>query len=149
MKYEIELDGTFTVEINYWKNRAELYYEGMKLSGVEGKRNVFSLGNEECRIAGTLFSGIYLCRGEQKALVTKLFWYDYIACILPFVVGLLGNIIGAILGAICFFICYKTVPYVKNYFLRLLICLGVAAGVLLVVVTLASLFPALFFLKKE
>lgn len=148
MKYEIELGGVFTAEINFWKNDVELFYEGMKLNELEGKKHTFMLGNEECRIAGSLFSGIYLIRGEQKTLITKLFWYDYIACILPFAVGLIGNFIGAILGAVSFFLCYKTMPYVKNYFLRLLICLGFAGLTLLIVVVLASFFPALFFLEK-
>ncbi len=148
VKYEIELDGCFTVDINYWKNKVELFYEDMKLNECEGKKNTFLLGNEECRIGGTLFSGIYLFRGERSALIYKLFWYDYIACILPFIAGLIGSLLGALLGAISFFLCYKLMPYVKNYFLRLLICLGVAGVVLLVVLILASLFPALFFAKS-
>ncbi len=143
VKYEIELDGRFEVDINYWNGKASLTYEGIELPRGEGK-NTFLLGNEKCVIGGTLFSGVYLCRGEKKALISKLYWYDYIAGILPFVVGLLGNYIGAVLGAIAFFLIYKIMPYVKNYVLRLLICVAFAAVVFAIVLFLAGLFPSLF-----
>lgn len=142
MKYEIELEGRFEADINFWNGKATLAYEGMELP-QEGK-NTFLLGNEKCVIGGTLFSGVYLCRGDKKALIVKLYWYDYIAGILPFLVGLLGGYIGAILGAICFFVIYKMMPYVKNYALRLLICIAIAAVVLIVILALASMFPYLF-----
>ncbi len=142
MKYEIELDGRFEADINYWNGKAKLSYEGMELP-QDGK-NTFLLGNEKCVIGGTLFSGVYLCRGEKKALIAKLYWYDYIAGVLPFLVGLLGGYIGAILGAICFFVIYKLMPQIKNYALRLLLCVAIAAVLLVIIVTLASLFPSVF-----
>ena len=147
MQYEIELKGRFTVDINYWSGKTALYYEGMKLN--ESGKNTFLLGDEECRIAGTLFSGVYLIRSGEQKLIHKLYWYDYIAAILPFIAGLIGNLLGAVLGAICFFLCYKIMPYVKNYFLRLLICVGMAGVVLLIVVLLASFAPSLFFLESK
>lgn len=143
VKYEIELDGRFEADINFWNGKTALAYEGMELPRTDEK-NAFLLGNEKCSIGGTLFSGVYLIRGGKKALIVKLRWYDYIAGILPFLVGLLGGYIGAVIGAICFFVIYKTMPYVKNYALRLLICVAIAAIVLVVILTLASLFPSLF-----
>lgn len=142
MKYDIELNGRFVVDINYWSGKTKLSYEGMDLT--EDGKNTFMLGEEKCVIGGSLFSGLYLCRGNDKVLIIKLHWYDYIACILPFIVSLLGNAIGAIIGAVCFAVCYKLMPYIKNYALRLLICLGIAAIVFILIVALAVLFPNLF-----
>lgn len=146
VKYDIELNGHFEVDINYWSGKIKLSYEGMEL--VEDGKNTFLLGSEKCSVGGSLFAGVYLIRGSRQALIAKLFWYDYIACILPFVAGLPGKLIGAILGIACFFVCYKIMPYVKNYFLRLIICIEIAGLLLVLIVTLAMLFPNLFGLKS-
>ena len=148
VKYEVELNGRFIADINFWSGKATLSYEGMELPEGEGK-NTFMLGNETCKIAGALFSGVYLCRGDEKVLLTKLYWYDYVAGILPFLVGLLGQMIGAVLGVACFFVCYKLMPYIKNYALRLAVCILIAAAVFIVIMILAMLFPSLFGLEAS
>lgn len=142
MKYEVELNGHFEVNINFWSGRCEVSYEGMELK--EERKNTFMLGSEEIIIRGSLFSGVCLCRGEQKVVLIKLKWYDYIAEILPFIVSLIGGALGAVFGAIGFFLCYKTMPYVKNYALRLLICVGIAVAVFVIILLIAMLFPSLF-----
>ena len=147
MKYEIELNGTFVVDLNFWSGKCKLSYENMEL--IEDGKNTFYLGSEKVSVGGTLFSGVYLIRGDDRALIAKLHWYDYIACLLPFFVGLIGSYIGAALGIICFFLCYKLMPYVKNVALRMLMCVGIAAAVLLVVLVLATLFPTLFGLEGK
>lgn len=142
MKYEIDLNGRFEIDIKFWSGKCSLSYEGMKLP--EDGKNTFLLGNEKCNIGGTLFTGVYLCRGNEQRLICKLKWYDYVAAILPFLAGLLGGIIGAALGAACFLVCYKTMPYIKNYVLRLLMCVAIAAAVFGFVWLLAALVPSLF-----
>ena len=147
MKYEIELNGRFIADINYWTGKTKLSYEGMELT-EEGK-NTFLLGSEKCIIAGTLFAGVYLCRGDEKVLIAKLSWGDYVAGIIPFLVSLIGGAIGAVLGAICFFVCYKIMPYIKSYIVRLIICLAIASAVFFLILLLAAIFPGLFGIKTE
>lgn len=143
MKYEVELGGRFQVDVNYWSGKSKICYEGMELP-ADGK-NTFLLGNEKCAVRGSLFSGVYLCRGTEKALLCKLTWGDYIAGIIPFIVSLIGGYIGAIIGAVSFFVCYKIMPYVRHYPLRLLICIGIAGTVFLLILLLATIFPSAFF----
>ena len=145
MKYQVELNGLFEADINFWSGVAKLSYEGMQLE--EESKNTFLLGNEKCVIGGSLFSGVYLCRGNDKVLLVKLRWYDFLIGVLPFLVSLLGSMIGALLGVAGFFVCYKMMPYVKNFFLRLLICLLCAALIFVIIMTVASLFPQLFGLE--
>lgn len=145
MKYEVNINGRFEIDLNYWTGKATAKYEGMELPSDD--KNTFMLGSEKCVVGGTLFSGIYFCRGNEKALLAKLFWYDFIAGLIPFIISMIGGMIGAVIGAIAFFVCYKLMPYIKNYFLRLLICIAIAGLVLVIILTIASLFPSLFGLE--
>lgn len=144
MKYEIDLNGKFVADINFWNGKCKLKYEGTEL--CEDGKNTFLLGMEKIEIRGTLFSGVTLIRGDLKALIIKLKWYDYIIGLLPFIVSLIGSFIGALIGAVGAFICYKLMPYLKNFALRALVCVAVASLVFLIVLLLASIFPHLFFL---
>lgn len=143
MRYVVDMQGKFEVDINYWTGKAKVSYEGMELTETDEK-NVFMLGNEKCSVAGTPFRGVYFSRGSQTVLLTLLRWYDYVAGLLPFFVSLIGGAMGALFGAIGFFVCYKTMPSIKNFFLRLVVCILVSAAVLALILTLASLVPSLF-----
>lgn len=37
MRYYVENDGQFTVEINFWKNTCDVWYETVKLNEVDKK----------------------------------------------------------------------------------------------------------------
>ncbi|MBR2967395.1 MAG: hypothetical protein IKC35_01290 [Clostridia bacterium] len=145
MKYEVDINGRFEIDLNYWSGKATVKYQGMELP-QDGK-NTFLLGSEKCVVGGALFSGVYFCRSDKQVLLAKLFWYDFIAGLIPFIISMIGGIIGAVIGAAAFFVCYKLMPYIKNYFLRLLVCVAIAGLVLVVILTIASLFPALFGLE--
>lgn len=143
MKFEVELNGKFTVDINFWASKCRsMNYEGMELS--QSEKNTFRLGNDKCFVRGTLFSGVYLYREKESALILRMKWYDYVALILPFIVGMLGGLLGGLLGVACFFVCYKTCAYLRNFFLRLLVCLAIAGALFVTIVTLAAAFPVLF-----
>ena len=142
MKYVVDINGRFDIDINFWNGKAKVSYEGMELKGEE--KNTFMLGSEKCVVCGSLFSGVFFYRGQTSVMLTKLFWYDYLIGLLPFLVSVLGGLIGAVLGVIGFLVCYKLMPNIKSFWLRLLICIAVAGIVFLIIMSLASLFPALF-----
>lgn len=147
MRYNVENGGNFIVEINYWKNTCDVWYETVKLNEVDKK--TYELGNEKIVVTGTPFAGLYLYRGGKKSLIFMLKWYDYIACVLPVIVCMIfGTYIGFALGACLSVLDYKIMPYVKSYLLRLLISIGLAAVGFVVITLLAMAFPFLFGIKK-
>lgn len=66
MRYYVENDGQFTVEINFWKNTCDVWYETVKLNEVDKK--TYELGKEKIVVTGTPFSGLYLYRGGKRVL---------------------------------------------------------------------------------
>lgn len=147
MRYYVENDGQFTVEINFWKNTCDVWYETVKLNEVDKK--TYELGKEKIVVTGTPFSGLYLYRGGKKSLIFMLKWYDYVACVLPVLVCMIfGSYIGFALGTVLSVLNYKIMPYVKSYPLRLLISMGFATVGFLIVALLAWAFPTLFGIKK-
>ena len=150
--------GKVTYEESIWSGAKYLYINGQPLMKLD--RNTFLVNKEEkiyAYVKGSYLSGVtVVIKGEAMEIIPKAKWYEWISCVLIFVLNLVwgnsralcsivpivGGAVGGAISGLAMVLYMYFVRKTRKWWKKLLIWLGVMAGTFLVCFVVASLILA-------
>ena len=143
-----EVYGVIEYEESFWTGKRVIKVNGQPLKKIDKKTFVLEGGEKPVyfSIRGSFFAGVkaYI-NGHAINLTPPTKWYEYIATVIIFAIGVLFGAIGGAIGALLGLSQLLVVKSVKNVWLKLLIgaafvvaAAGICFGVSLVVALLLA-----------